>query len=343
MFDQLAGNQRVKELLKRMLESGRVPGALLFAGEEGVGKKLFALELAKSLNCRAPEGVEACDQCPSCKRIPNINFPTSSDKEELRKIFWTNHPDVGFVQPPGRVFHVVQMRAIDREANYRPFEGKARVFLIDEADKFNDSSANALLKILEEPPRTSHIILITSRPAMLLPTIRSRCQVIRFSPVTVDEIEQQLSRDKKTRASEVGLRARLAGGSISRAIETDLETYKSQRDDMLRVLEALAISGDRYQLLSLSEELNSVKYKEIYETMLDILEGLIRDAWMLSLGATEIINEDLRPQLSKIAERFDSRNASRWIEETETLREQLLVNINRKVATDALLLSMASS
>ena len=73
---------------------------------------------------------------------------------------------VGFVQPPGRVFHVVQMRAIDREANYRPFEGKARVFLIDEADKFNDSSANALLKILEEPPRTSHIILITSRPAM---------------------------------------------------------------------------------------------------------------------------------------------------------------------------------
>jgi len=184
MFDQLAGNQRIKELLKRMLESGRLPGALLFAGEEGVGKKLFALELAKALNCRAPKGVEACDECPSCKRIPHINFPTSNEKEELRKIFWTNHPDVGFVQPPGRVFHVVQMRAIDREANYRPFEGGARVFLIDEADKFNDSSANALLKVLEEPPRNSHIILITSRPAMLLATILSRCQVIRFSPLT---------------------------------------------------------------------------------------------------------------------------------------------------------------
>ena len=74
------------------------------------------------------------------------------------------------------------MRAIEREANYRPFEGKARVFLVDDADKLNPQSANALLKTLEEPPRTSHLILITSRPAMLLATVRSRCQVIRFSP-----------------------------------------------------------------------------------------------------------------------------------------------------------------
>ncbi len=342
MFNRLAGNQRVKDLLERMLESDRVPGALLFAGTEGVGKKLFAIELAKALNCRSPRGVEACDECSACARIAKFNFPQSDKSEDWEQLIRTDHADVGMVLAPKRVLKVDQMRAIERELNYRPFEGKARVFLIDDADKLNDSSANALLKILEEPPRTSYIILITSRPAMLLPTIRSRCQAIRFSPLTVDEIEQYLSRDKNAKAEEILLRARLAAGSISRALAGDLESYASRRADMLRVLEALAISGDRYQLLSLSEELNSARYKDIYESMLDILEGLIRDAWMLSLGRKEIVNEDLRLQLSKIAERIDSRNAGRWIAETETLREQLTVNINRKVSTDALLLSMAT-
>ena len=214
MFDRLAGNERVKDLLQRMLESRRMPGALLFSGPEGVGKKLFALEIAKALNCRAPKGLEACDVCASCVRISKLNFPTSDDKDELRRIFWTDHPDVGLVQPPGRVFHVAQMREIEREANYRPFEGVARVFLVDDADQFNDSSANALLKVLEEPPRTSHIILITSRPAVLLPTIRSRCQVVRFSPLTTDEIEQHLLRCKAAKCSRRYGTSRCAGSAV---------------------------------------------------------------------------------------------------------------------------------
>jgi DNA polymerase-3 subunit delta' len=345
MFDRLAGNQRVKELLKHMLESRRVPGALLFSGEEGVGKKLFALEIAKSVNCRAPKGVEACDQCRSCQRIPNINFPTSSDKDDLRKIFWTDHPDVGLVQPPGRVFHVIQMRDIEREANYRPFEGKARVFLIDDADKLNDASANALLKILEEPPRTSYLILITSRPAMLLPTIRSRCQAIRFSPLTVAEIEEYLLRDQAIEPAEARLRARLAGGSIARALASDVEGFRSQREAMLRVLEALAFTGNCADLLGAAEVMNDAKHKDDYESNLDILAALIRDAWMLGLGANDkqVVNTDLRPQLSKIGQSIDSRKAAMWISRIEELREQLVVNVNRKVATDALFLSMAGA
>src|SRR5882762_9534535 len=156
MFNQLAGNQGVKNLLKRMLESGRVPGALLFVGEEGVGKKLFAIELAKALNCRSPRGVEACDECAACRRIAKFNYP-ESDKSEDWELIRTDHADVAMVMAPKRVLRVDQMRAIERESNYRPFEGKARVFLIEEADKLNDQSANALLKTLEEPPRSSHI------------------------------------------------------------------------------------------------------------------------------------------------------------------------------------------
>ena len=192
MFDELTGNARVKAILKRMLVSDRLPGALLFTGEEGIGKKLFALEVARALNCRSPKDQEACGVCSSCTRIFRLNYPQRDDADEWTQIIWTDHPDVGLVVAPRRVLRVEQMRQIEKEANFRPFEGKARVFLIDEADKLNDASANALLKVLEEPPRTSHLILITARPAMLLPTILSRCQMIRFSPLTPAEIESYL-------------------------------------------------------------------------------------------------------------------------------------------------------
>ena len=344
MFDHLAGNQSVKQLFRRMLESRRVPGALLFSGEEGIGKRLFALELAKALNCRAPLGVEACGKCAACVRISKINFPASANPDDLKKILWTDHPDVGLVRPPSRVFHVVQMRAIEREANYRPFEGAARVFLIDDAHKLNEASSNALLKTLEEPPHTSHVVLITPRPAALLPTIRSRCQAIRFSPLPPDEIEQLLLKNKFAPAAEAWLRARSADGSIGRALTGDLSAFREQRDSMLEVLRAAASTGDRSYLLRAAEQMNDARHKDDYESSLDLLEGLIRDAWMLSLGVEErqVVNADLRAELAKIGQGLDSRLAADWISQIEELREQLAVNINRKVATDALFLSMAA-
>jgi DNA polymerase-3 subunit delta' len=211
MFETIAGNERVKKVLQRMLDAQRLPGALLFVGEEGIGKKLFALEIAKALNCRTPTDRGPCGNCSACVRIAKINFPSVSlENDEWKQILWTDHPDVGIVVAPKRVLYVKQMRQIEAEANFRPFEGKARFFLIDEADKLNDSSANALLKVLEEPPPTSHIILITSRPAMLLETIRSRCQMIRFSPLTPEEIEQHLLENKLADRNSANLRARVA-------------------------------------------------------------------------------------------------------------------------------------
>jgi DNA polymerase-3 subunit delta' len=342
MFDELTGNSRVKAMLKRMLVSDRLPGAMLFTGEEGIGKKLFALEIARALNCRTPKDNEACGVCSSCVRIGKLNYPMRDDPDEWSQIIWTNHPDVGLVVAPKRVLRVEQMRQIEKEANFRPFEGKARVFLIDEADKLNDASANALLKVLEEPPRTSHLILITARPAMLLPTILSRCQMIRFSPLTPDEIERHLVKndlDVKT----ARLRARAAGGSIGRALSGDLVTFTSQRKAMLKVLHALVLSNDRAQLLRSAEQLNEAQYKDEFEERLDVLETLIRDAWMLSLGVetSHIVNEDLSAELKEIAQKLDPGRAGEWILQIEDLREQLIVNINRKVTVDSLFLVMA--
>jgi DNA polymerase-3 subunit delta' len=342
MFDELIGNSRVKAVLKRMLVADRLPGAMLFTGEEGIGKKLFALEIARALNCRTPKDHEACGVCSSCVRIRKLNYPTRDDADEWTQIIWTDHPDVGLVVAPKRVLRVEQMRQIEKEANFRPFEGKARVFLIDEADKLNDASANALLKVLEEPPRTSHLILITARPAMLLPTILSRCQMIRFSPLTPAEIESHLVKndlDKKT----ARLRARAAGGSMGRALSGDLVTFTSQRKAMLKVLNALVLSNDRAQLLRSAEQLNEAQYKEEFEERLDVLETLIRDAWMLSLGVdtSRIVNEDLSAELKEIAQKIDPGRAGDWILQIEDVREQLIVNVNRKITTDSLFLVMA--
>ena len=342
MFDELTGNARVKAVLKRMLVTDRLPGAMLFTGEEGIGKKLFALEVARALNCRTPKDHEACGVCSSCVRIRRLNYPTRDDADEWTQIIWTDHPDVGLVVAPKRVLRVEQMRQIEKEANFRPFEGKARVFLIDEADKLNDASANALLKVLEEPPRTSHLILITARPAMLLPTILSRCQMIRFSPLTPAEIESHLVKndiDVKT----ARLRARAAGGSIGRALAGDLVTFTSQRKAMLKVLNTLVLSNDRAQLLRSAEQLNEAQYKDEFEERLDVLETLIRDAWMLSLGVdtSRIVNEDLSAELKEIAQKLDPSRAGDWILQIEDLREQLIVNVNRKVTTDSLFLVMA--
>src|ERR1051325_2291817 len=237
MFDQLIGNERAKEILRRMLRQRRVPGALLFAGEGGLGKKLFALELARALNCREPRGGEACGVCASCARLGRFQYPAADDRDEHKRVIWGEHRDVGLLRPYNRTIYIDAVRDLERESNFRPFEGRARVFLIEGADALNENnepSANALLKTLEEAPPTTHIVLITSRPASLLPTIRSRCQTVRFAPLSVEEVEKYLLKTKARAGEEARLAARLSGGRPGVAREVNLDTYRDRRDAMLR-------------------------------------------------------------------------------------------------------------
>lgn len=344
MFDRLLGNSRAKDVLRRMLAEGRVPGALLFAGEEGVGKKLFALELAKALNCRTPAGVEACDKCSSCVRISKSSFSDHSEEKDRReRLIPSEHTDVALARPYNRILRIPLMRHLEQEANFRPFEGSKRVFLIEDADRLNEQSSNSLLKTLEEPPPTTHLILLTARPASLLPTIRSRCQMIRFEPLKPAEVEAHLLRDKSVPPKDARLLASIARGSIGRALGIDLEGYLKQREAMLDVLDALAVKIDRARLLRASEAMNDAKHKEEYEPRLDVLATLIHDVWALALGSPEesVVNHDLRARLSKIVSNIETKRAARWLSEIERHRRGLDFNINRKVATDALFLSMA--
>ncbi len=344
MFDRLVGNQRAKDTLCRMLAGRRIPGALIFAGEEAIGKKLFALELAKALNCLAPAAsLEACDKCSSCVRITHFADAPADQTGDARHIIWSEHRDVGLVRAEKNIIKVDQARELERETNFRPHEGRARVFIVEEADRLNPQASNALLKTLEEIAPTSHLILLTARPANLLTTIRSRCQTIRFAPLTTEEIEHYLLDNKKRAGEEARLAAHVARGRLGLALSLNLDAYREGREAMLAILDALvAVQTDRVRLLRAAEDLSDTKHKEEFEPRLDVLETLIRDAWLLSLDpAARIVNEDIRQRLARLGAGLKSGHAARWMARIQELRGQLVVNINRRVATDALLLSMA--
>jgi len=344
MFDQIAGNERPKEVLRRMLRQGRVPGALLFAGEEGLGKKLFAVELARALNCRSRKGVEACGACPACARVGRFDLPAADDRDEHKKVRWSEHRDVGMIVPYNRNILVDAVRDLERECNFRPVEGAARVFIIEDADSLNEAASNALLKTLEEAPPTTHLVLITSRPAGLLPTIRSRCQAVRFAPLPAEELEKFLVKNHKRGGEEARLAAHLAGGRLGRALGLNLDAYRARREWALGALEALAAGGDRARLLRAAEELSDAKSKDDFEPRLDVMETLVHDLWLLAVdaGRERLANQDIGERLSRLAATLPPARPARWLSRLEELRAQLAVNVNRRVASDALLLSMAT-
>jgi DNA polymerase-3 subunit delta' len=344
MFSKLVGNNKTKDLLLRMLAGGRVPHALLFAGPDGVGKKEFALELARALMCQSPTDERACGNCAVCNRVGVFDLPGSEKGEDYDRVFLSDHPDVGLVIAYKRNLRVGAIRELEREANFRPFESHLRVFVIDDADKMNDAASNALLKTLEEPPSTTQLILVSSRPESLLQTIRSRCQTIRFAPIETGEIEKVLLESQKFSHEDASLAAHVSGGSIARALNMDVTQFRATRDSMLGILQSALISGDISSMLQTAEQMNDAKNKDRYEETIGILQTLIRDVFALKNGSgiATLINSDIMPQLSELADHADPPALLRWNIEIEELLASLNVNVNRKIATDALFVKMAA-
>ena len=344
MFKSLIGNGNVKLTLKRLIANGRVPNSLLFAGDEGVGKRQFALELAKAFVCKEPTDKESCGVCAACSRANVFVFPKSEKGDDFDAVFFSEHPDIGTVIPFKRNVRIGAIRDLEKEANFRPYEAPARIFIIDDAEKMADPAANALLKTLEEPAATTHIFLITSRPDSLLPTIRSRCQTLRFAPVATDDIEQFLIGDRAFSHDEARLAARLSRGSVGRAVSINVTQFRERRERMLGVVRNVIETGDRAALLRASEELNDAKNKDNFEDNLDILESLIHDLWSLRMSGdpSRLVNSDLSEPLASLAENAGNADMPRWLGEIETMRENFAVNINRKIAADALFVTMAN-
>lgn len=326
-FKSLVGNERIKTLLKRAVAESRIGQGLIMAGQRGVGKHQFALALAQSINCERPVDGDACGVCLSCKKIES-----------------GEHPDVTTItRPPDKQFIVIdQMRDMSRNAQFRPFEGRRRVYIIDDAHRLRIEAANSILKTLEEPPETSLLILITPRPYMLLETIRSRCQLLGFAPLTASELEAYLNANYKRPAEETRLLARLAQGSIGRAMEIDLGVYRDNRKIMLELTEALIVSRDSIRLMNAGEYLSRKLDRAEFEDQLDTLMVLLQDAFHLKLGLSSdsLTNVDITDRLKRLAEAASIDHIMEVAGKFEQIQRDLSVNINRQIALESAFVSL---
>ncbi|HLG15977.1 MAG TPA: DNA polymerase III subunit delta' [Blastocatellia bacterium] len=321
-FASLIGNERIKKLLRRAVAEGRIGQGLIMAGPDGVGKREFSLALAQALNCARTADGDACGTCLPC-----------------RKIAAAEHPDVSTISPEGQFIKVDRVREMSREVYFRPFEGRRRVFILDSAERLHPSASGALLKTLEEPPVTSVLVLVTAKPYALLETIRSRCQMLNFAPLTEFELEAQLAKASKRSTEETHLLARLARGSIGHALEIDLEKYRERRLAMIELLETMALTQDTIRLLGAAEYLGKKIERDEFVEHLDAMMVLLGDLLRLKSGGTieSLTNRDIGDSMVRLAECATFEQITGWADRVERILRDLARNIGRQLAMEAML------
>ena len=333
-FSTLIGNDRIKKLLGRAVTEARIAQSLLMAGPRGVGKYQFAVALAQALNCEKVKLGEPCGDCVPCRKIAR------NEHADVRTILRESQDPSFKKEPRSQFIKIDQVREMAQQAQFRPYEGRRRVFIIDDAEWLRHEAANSLLKTLEEPPETSLIILITAKPFALLDTIRSRCLMLTFAPLNAAEIEQQLQTRGKS-LDEARLRSRLACGSIGRAIEIDLDEYRASRSMLLELVESFAFSRDGIKLLNAAEYLGRKLEKDDFETYLDALLVLLADLFHLKLREAEgsLTNEDIIKSLERLAVALTVEQITDLTDRIELVLRALPRNVNRQLAMDAMLLT----
>jgi DNA polymerase III subunit delta' len=346
-FRTIVGHRRLLTLLSRAVARDTLPPALLLAGPAGVGKRRAALAIAEAVNCLKPqqavvsgfsrtEGAgdfahDACGECPACRRIQ-------------RGV----HPDVIVIEPGDMgSIKIEQVRDVIDRAEYRPFEGRRRVVVIDEADALMPAAQNALLKTLEEPPSASVFVLVSSIPDALLPTVRSRCSRLRFASLSTAEVTEVLRRDHEYSEQDARAVAVDAEGSVGRALQAESADLVEAREGAQRLLEYTARAGDPSRRLDAARDVTAKKSTSVGErdqlaACLRALGSLLRDVSILSAGGDRglIGNSDLESQLASLAKSFDARrSASAYVAVDEALAA-LERNASPKIVADWLVLQL---
>ena len=302
-FSDIKGQDRAIEILKGSIRKGRVAHAYLFTGDRGIGKYLTAKTFARTLNCMHST-IEAhddcCDHCLSCMKI-NKGI----------------HPDVFEIVPEKNQIKVDMIRSLEEDFSLKAFEGKWKIALIDDAELLNLSASNAFLKTLEEPPAMSLMILISSRPDMLLPTIRSRCQNIHFAPLPFHDVEKILN---VKGYDNVPLVSRLSGGRIGLALDG---ITKEQRDKAFEKL-FLMRKGSENPLWESRDEIG-----EWIEWMLLFLRDMAVTGF--SHNDDLLINHDIAFELRKLAGNVTEQNLSYLVDEMLRLQGLLRFNLNKQL------------
>ncbi len=348
-FENIIGQKRVISLLKRTLLGQRMPHALLLHGPRGVGKEAVALELAKALFCQNDEIY--CNICSDCKRVGQLShpdlvaiFPAPKQLkiEELQLIresivknpyyrtqLWAN---------PFILIDII--RNLKKTVAMKSYENKGRVVIMMEAHRITTEAANSLLKILEEPLGKLTMVLISSQPNLLLPTIVSRCQKIRFDPLTWSDIEEALIERENINHEQAKIIARMSFGSYRRALELLDENVDEKQDLMIDILRK-ALRPDLDILLMVEHLLNQEDKKTIKD-LIALMLVWFRDAMVLQLlqnqddYSEKIINIDRLDILKKFVTSLEPIDYDQLIPKIEHAIEL----IDRNVYLNLILLQL---
>jgi DNA polymerase-3 subunit delta' len=357
-LSEVRGHDRVRAVLGRALERDRLPPALLFDGPDGVGKKTLALAVAQATLCEAAPAPEPCGECRACRRVAGSirserlsEWRQEADRHPDEDV-WRNfrlHPDLVLAEGwwltrTGRPrsepeIRVDQVRDLVGEIAGAPFEARRRVFVIDDAHTMNDAAQNALLKSLEEPPPRSHVILVSSAASGLRPTIRSRCQRLRFGPLSRAVIGESLLRERGIGAEEAGLQAALAGGSLATALSGEAAGELRLREQLLVLLEESSGGG----ALARMEAAEALEQAEDPGALLTTLRSLLRDLAALRAGAPPetLLSPDLAPRLAALAAGRLGERATSLAEEAGEARMALRGFASKLLTFDRLVEALA--
>lgn len=243
-FSHVQDQEVAVQLLQRILRRGRIPNAMLFWGPGGVGKSLAAHEMAKAVNCKERRD-DACDQCLQCRKVDH-----------------GNHPDVRVVVPTGtsRYIKTAKISEINEICSLRPYESEWRTVIFQDADRMNTTAQNHFLKMLEEPPGRTLFILLSEYPRELLPTIRSRCQGVRFRSLRPETVSALLKRERDLSSEKAASLAALSQGRMDRALEL---VDSDKRDVALHVVAKLREGADPVELSEQFAKKLATQRKEI--------------------------------------------------------------------------------
>lgn len=358
-FDSFLGNSRAVQSLRDMLARGRVPGSLLFTGPEGTGKKTLALMLAKGLNCerRGPEGNDFCGECSHCRKADEFIATSVEDLARRREIKDAQkrtegllYLDVQLIEPITRYILIEQIRQLRATAYTRPFNFSQRVMIVDQAQAIHWQAADLLLKVLEEPPETTTIILICPNAYELRPTIRSRCFTLQFAQVEEAVIEQVLREERGIGKSDLALALRVANGSIAAARSLDLKAYVEQRRPWLTLLDSVARPS--------SGSLAPPQWKALFDATKQLADDrdrveeslktgsiLLRDVMHVLVGADTraVTNVDLLSWLQVWAKTLGFEGVRKLEEGIERAHSLQNRNVNQQLTYDALAAEVLSS
>jgi len=330
-FENIIGQKKAISILERTIRADRVPHALLFHGPAGVGKEAVALELAKALFCQQDEIY--CDHCHDCKRVAQLSHP------DLKLIFpapkQPKVEDLQFINSSliknpyyrarlwANPFIMIDtIRNLKKTVSMTSYENKGRVIIILDAHRMTTEAANSLLKILEEPLGKLTLVLVSSQANLLLPTIVSRCQKIRFDPLHWQDIEQALIEREKVSAGTAAIVARMSFGSYRRALELldeDVDQKQNLMIDMLRIV----LRSD-LDILKLVEQLVNQQDRKTIKDLIGLMLLWFRDAMVMELLRNEsdyqekIINIDRLDTLKKFVTGLESIEYDRVIPKIET-------------------------